>query len=103
MINLQNDLIKFTAYELELSKFEIEKEQYQKIRGVTAFWSELDETAYITFYFNGEITENDIEFASDISAYIISHLSTGMLKVQYKRLDYPYALPDSDFWAYKRE
>lgn len=103
MINLQNDLIKFTVYELELAKLEIKEKQYQKIRGVTAFWDELEETAYITFYYNGEITEKDVEVASEICAYIIAHLTKGMLNEQYKRLDYPHPLPDSDFWAYRQE
>ncbi len=103
MINLQNDLIRFTTSELELAKLEIKEEKFKKIRGVSAFWNELDETAYITFYYNGEITENDIEIASEICAYIISHLIKGKLNEQYKRLDYPHPLPDSDFWAYKRE
>lgn len=103
MINLQNDLIKFTVSELELAKLEIKEEQFNKIRGVTAFWNELDETAYITFYYNGEIIESDVEIASEICAYVISHLIKGILNEQYKRLDYPNPLPDSDFWAYRRE
>ena len=103
MINLQNDLIKFTVYELELAKLETKEELFNKIRGVTAFWSELDETAYITFYYNDEVKENDIEAASEICAYIISHLIKGSLNEQYKRLDYPNPLPDNDFWAYRRE
>ena len=103
MINLQNDLIRFTVYELELAKLEIKKEVFNKIRGVTACWSELDETAYITFYYNGEVKENDIEAASEICAYVISHLIKGSLNEQYKRLDYPTSLPDNDFWVYRRE
>ena len=103
MIDLQNDLIKSTAYELELAKSEIKEELFNKIRGVTAFWNELDETAYMTFYYDGEVNENDIEAASEICAYIISHLIKGRLNEQYKRLDYPNPLPDNDFWAYKRQ
>ena len=103
MINLQNDLIKSTVYELELAKLETKEELFNKIRGVTAFWNELDETAYITFYYDGEVKENDIEVASEICAYIISHLTRGSLNEKYKRLDYPNPLPDSDFWAYRRE
>ena len=102
MSDLQQDLLIATTAELKLAKLEIKAEQYQKIRGITAFWSELDETAYITFYYNGEITENDIEIGSDICAYIIAHLTRGMLKEKYIKLDYPKQLPKSKFWAYKR-
>jgi hypothetical protein len=102
MRNLQNDLIKFTNYELELAKSEIKEALFNKIRGVAAFWSEIDETAYITFYYDGEIKEDDIEVASEICIYIISHLIKGCLNKNYTRLDYPNPLPDSDFWAYKR-
>lgn len=103
MINLQKDLIKYTAYELKLASLELKEELFNKIRGVTAFWKESDEKAYITFYYNGEVKENDIEIASEICAYIISHLTKGCLNEQYKRLDYPIPLPDSDFWAYRKE
>lgn len=102
MNDLQKNLLVATSSELELAKLEINAEQYQKIRGITAFWNELEETAYITFYCNGEITENDIEIASDICAYIAAHLTKGMINEKYVRIDYPRQLPESNFWAYKR-
>lgn len=102
MSNLQNDLLNYINYELELAKLETTNERYQRIRGVTGIWNELDETAYINFYYDGEITESDIEIATDICAYIIAHLTKGTLKEKYIRLDYPNQLPISDFWGYKR-
>lgn len=103
MTNLLNDLIKFTALELELTKLEIKEECFNKIRGVTSFWNELDETAYIIFYFDGEIKETDIEIAYEICAYIMSHLIKGRLNEQYRRLDSPHPLPNSNFWAYRQD
>lgn len=102
MSNLQKKLLNHISSELGLAKLEITAEQYEKIRGVTGIWNELDETAYITIYYDGEITETDVEIASDIGAYIAAHLTKGMLKEKYIRLDYPNQLPNSDFWGYKR-
>jgi hypothetical protein len=103
MTNLQEDLTRFTVYELELAKLEMKEEMFNKIRGITAFWNESDEIAYMTFYYNGEVEKNDIEAPSEICTYIISHLIKGSLNEKYKRLDYPNPLPDNDFWVYKKE
>lgn len=103
MNNLQQDLLHFTQFELKISKLELKIKQSNKIRGVTAFWNELEETAYISFYLDGEVTKEDVEIASDICVLIISHLTKGKLKENYIRLDYPEPLPKSSFWAYKRE
>lgn len=102
MNNLQKKLLIFTSSELDLIKQEIRAEQYQKIRGITAIWDELEETANITFYYDGEIIENDIEIASEICTYIAAHLTKGMLKEKYIQLDYPKPLPE-EYLAYKRE
>ena len=92
--------MKYTSAALELAKLELKKDDYRKIRGVQAIWNEAEETAYLTFYYDGKIDEPEMEIASDISAYIISHLTKGLLKHQIKRLDYPKPLPESSFWAY---
>ncbi len=92
-MNIQEKLSYIT--ELELKRFDS-----SKIRGVVAYWK--GNTACISFYFQGEITENDIETASDICTYIIAHFPDGLLEENYIRLDYPQPLP-SQFLAYKRE
>lgn len=102
MNDIQKNLLHFTIYELEFAKKEIEEKNFQKIRGIMTFWDEKNDTATITFYYDGEILDNDIEIASDLCAYVISHLTHGMLKEEFVRLDSPLELPESNFWAYKR-
>lgn len=96
MINIQEHL-------LYLTDLEIKRENYKKIRGVTSFWREVDHTACISFYFDGEITEEDIDVASNICVYIIAHFPDGLLEEHFYHLNFPIPLPESPFWAYKRE
>ncbi len=69
------------------------------IRGVTAYWK--NNTACLSFYFDGEPTENDIENASDICGNVIASFSEGLLEEHYIRYDYPRKLPEK-FLAYRR-
>lgn len=103
MTDLQQDLFNYSKRELKIAKSEYKAEQYKKIRGVTTIWNELEEAAYITFYFDGEITEEDEEMAFDISVYIMADLIKGVLEKKYIRIDYPQKLPESPYWAYKRD
>jgi len=71
-----------------------------KVKGVMAEWGELENTAYIAFYFDDQPTENELEDASDACGEIIAHCSNALLHEDYIRLESP--LPESPFWAYKR-
>lgn len=86
---------------LYITRLEIENLNCSKIRGVTSYWK--DKTACITFYFQGEITDDDIEIASDACTYIIAQFPDGLLEENYIRLDYPKPLPSSPYWGYKRQ
>lgn len=71
-----------------------------KIRGVMAVWDASENTAKITFYYNGEVTEDELEDFSIVNSEIIAHCSNAKLKENFIRLDYPQSLPKSLFWAY---
>ncbi len=72
-----------------------------KVRGVLAIWNELENTVYVTFYYNGEITEDELEDYSIACSEIIAHCSNAILEGKFIRLDYPNLLPQSEFWAFK--
>ena len=86
---------------LYITKIFVQKIKSSKIRGVTAFWK--GKTACISFYFDGEVTEDDFDSASDACGEIIAHFSNGLLEENYIRWDYPKPLPDEQFLAYRRE
>lgn len=73
-----------------------------KLRGMAALWKEDSHIVYLTYYFDGQISDEDLEDACDFGAGIISHFSEGLLEEKYIRLDYPKPLPEK-FLAYKRE
>lgn len=79
-----------------------ENENSPKIRGVISVWEKDNITAHLSFYFDGEATENELEDASDTCGEVIAHIPNGLLKEDYIRLDSPKPLPESPFWAYKR-
>ncbi len=95
MINMQKHLLFLT------DRLVRRNQNSSKIRGVTAEWKYGD-TAHISFYFDGEPEENDVEDASITCTEIIAQISEGLLKEDYIRLDFPNPLPESPFWAYKR-
>ena len=72
-----------------------------KLRGVTAEWR--SDTAHMKFYFNGKISEDDLEELSVLSGEIIARFSEGFLDEQYIRLDCPALLPENEYWVYKRD
>lgn len=63
------------------------------LRGITAYWK--NNTAIITFYFNGKINESEQEEASELCTYIISHFPDALLEEKFIRLDYPALLPSN--------
>ena len=73
-----------------------------KLRGMTALWKEDNHTVCLTFYFDGQISDEDLEDAYDIGAGIIAHFPDGFLEEKYIRWDYPKPLPEK-FLAYKKE
>ena len=75
----------------------------KNISAVKALWKAKENTACITFYFDGEPTEDELEDASIACTEIIAHCSNGLLEENYIRWDYPKLLPDEQFLAYKRE
>lgn len=84
---------------LYITNIESKRLKSNKLRGVTAYWK--DKTACISFYFQGELTDDDIEQASDVCTYIIAHFPDGLLEEKFIRWDYPTPLPDN-FLAYER-
>lgn len=85
---------------LYITNMESKRLKSNKLRGVTAYWK--DKTAYLSFYFQGELTDDDIEQASDVCTYIIAHFPDGLLEEKFIRWDHPKPLP-TQFLAYKRE
>jgi hypothetical protein len=85
---------------LYLTKEELKNNKLSKLRGVAAVWK--DPVACISFYFDGEVSEEDIQEASDICTYIIAHFPQGELEENYLRWDYPKSLPEN-FLAYKKD
>ncbi len=73
-----------------------------KIRGVMAVWKEDIIAAHLSFYFDGELDEDEIGEVSDTCGDIIAQIPDGLLEEDYIRLDYPKPLPESPFWAYRR-
>ena len=74
----------------------------KKLRGLTSFWREENHTACLSFYFDGPISEKDLDDAYEIGAGIIANFSDGLLEENYIQWDYPKPLP-TKFLAYKRE
>lgn len=87
-------------YLLAMVKIEVKRLKSSKIRAVRAYWK--GKTACIFFYFNGEITEEDLESASDTCTYIIAHFPDGLLEENFIRWDYPKPIPEN-FLAFKKE
>lgn len=88
-------------YLLAMTQLEVNRFNSSKIRAVSAYWKE--EVACISFYFNGAITEEDKESASDICTYIIANFPDGLLEENFIRWDYPRPLPERSFAFRKNE
>lgn len=74
-----------------------------KIRGITAKWKNEENTAVISFFLDGEPTEDELEDASVSCTEIIAHFPDGFLEENFIRKDYPEILPESPFWVYRRD
>lgn len=78
----------------------IKPEEFPTLRGVVSKWE--NETIHLSFFFNGEISEEIKENASVLATEILAQFSSGNLKEEYIRLDFPRQLPNSPFLSYKR-
>jgi hypothetical protein len=94
-MNMQKNL-------LDLTKLIVGSINSPKIRGVEAVWKDIENTAMITFYLDGETTPEELEDFSIANSEIIAHCSNARLEENFIRLDYPKPLP-KEFLAYKRE
>ena len=86
----------------EQAKWILESSNLPNLRGGTGRWNAKNETVYLTFYFDGQPTEENIEEASVASTEIIATFPLGSLEEDYVRLDVPKQLPESEFWVYRR-
>lgn len=86
---------------LYITNLMVQRDNNPKIRCVSALWK--DSTAWFTFYFDGAVTEEDRDAASDICTYVIADFSYGLLEEHFFRWDYPKPLPQVKYIAYKRE
>ena len=73
------------------------------IRGVIALLD--DNQIYLTFYFDGEISESDEENASEIETEVIADFDEKYtIDTQIKRLDFPHRIKlDKGFLVYLRK
>ncbi len=72
----------------------------EKLLGVKAQWE--DETAHITFYVIGELSESEQECVSEACTEIIAQYPTGFLNEEIIFLSPSQKLPPSEYWAYKK-
>lgn len=72
------------------------------IRAVEAIWKEEKNTAALSFYIDGNVTEKELEDISVACAEIIAHCSNALLEEIFIRWDYPKQLPEKTF-AYEKE
>lgn len=86
---------------MHITKIKVQDIHSSKIRGVTARWK--NNTACLTFYFDGAVTEDDFDAASDACGEVIAQFSNALLEENYLRWDYPKPLPDEIFLAYRRK
>ncbi|MFQ5753885.1 MAG: hypothetical protein ACE5HI_18005 [bacterium] len=71
----------------------------ERLRGVTATWNEKSNTLNLSYFFNGEPTEEEIEEASIVSTDIMAGLPIAYIEEKYINLEYPNPLPESEFWV----
>ena len=73
-----------------------------RIRGVIAKWQEEKNTLSLSFYVDGQPTEEELEDYSATCGEIIASCSNALMEENYIRWDYPKPLPDQEFLAYSR-
>lgn len=93
-MNTQHELVEQAGYIIE------DLEEVSSLRGVTAYWE--GETAIITFYFEGEPTEDAVDLASCWCGELIAHFPSGLLAEKFEKWDSSQALPDSPYWVWRR-
>ncbi len=70
---------------------------FTKIRGVSCLWKIESLTAIVSFYFDGEPNEEELEEASITCTEIIANVAEGFININYFRLDCPNRLPKSSY------
>ena len=78
----------------------IKPEEFPSLRGVSAQW--IGNTIHLSFFFDGEISEQAQEDASVLAAEIIAQFSEGFIEERYISLNPDQDLPNDPFLAYKR-
>lgn len=86
----------------EITNWIISDLKSNNIRAVDAVWKEDKNTASLSFYIDGNATEEQLEDISVASAEIIAHCSNGLLEENFIRWDCPKPLPEKKF-AYSKE
>ena len=87
---------------LYITELLIKELNSNKIRGVKANWNiKNSRIAEISFYFDGNVSKEELENASAICTEIIADFPGDSLEERYIRWDYPKPLP-KEFFAYRR-
>lgn len=77
------------------------EEKIPSLRGVSAQW--LGDTINLSFFFDGEISEEARDDAGVIAAAIVAQFSEGITDEHFISLGPNEALPNDPFLAYKRD
>lgn len=83
--------------QLIIEKF-VNPEEWPSLRGIIAHWE--SDVLTITYFFNGEITEELRENASILATEVLAQFFEGSLKENYISIKPSQPLPDSQFWTY---
>lgn len=70
------------------------------LRGVSSQW--IGDTIHLSFFFDGEITEDQREEAADAATEIMAQFSKGFLSEKFISLQPHEPLPNDPFLVYKR-
>lgn len=93
----------YQEYLNEQAEWILESTALPNLRGATGEWNIQNNTVYLTYYFDGQPTDEHLEEASVASTEIIATFPSGFLEENYIRLDSPKQLPESKFWVYRRQ
>lgn len=70
------------------------------LRGIQGFWK--NQTLYLNFFFNKEISEELKEEVSVFATEILAQFSDGLIEENYLVIGDIDPLPESQFWVYRR-
>lgn len=75
----------------------IKELDFKKIRAVEALWNKEYHTVCLSFYINGEMTEEEREEIEIACVEIIAQCGDALLEENFIRWDYPKPLPEIKF------